>query len=322
MSKVATDFEKIINAGRERKRNEELADKIFKRKDTKVNATKAGTGPSLASRVGVKKRKSSAARFSSGDVNGEWTHDLHNTRSTPNLRAQTQSQSRAQQAKQNSLASRIHSPGTKLPPRGPSAGVGNSRANNNRAAKFANAFARSANAPAAAAQLNVIQPPTAPKGMIIRGLAGPYVVMAQNFAPGTTAADIESAMTPIGGLIESCQIIKAHPLVIAEIIFESRGGAEKVIEMFNNQTADGRILSVYLKPGGAYKAPTEPRAQRDNRPSNSGVVIDGRMGFDDPMETSEGNSGLYSDNLVANNRATAENRRGRGFNNNSRRNSR
>lgn len=72
--------------------------------------------------------------------------------------------------------------------------------------------------------------------MTIRGLAGPFTVMASNFAPGTTAADIESAMTPFGGEIESCDVIKTHPLILAQIVFASREGAERVIETFNNKT--------------------------------------------------------------------------------------
>lgn len=67
-------------------------------------------------------------------------------------------------------------------------------------------------------------------------MAGPFVVMAQNFAPGTTAADIESAMTPIGGLVMSCRLLKTSPIVIAEIVFESKEGADAVIARFNNQT--------------------------------------------------------------------------------------
>lgn len=78
MTKVATDFEKIINEGkakapapspcrplpstytilgRERKKNEALADKIFSknRRQSAPSKLKAPTGPSLASRVGVKK---------------------------------------------------------------------------------------------------------------------------------------------------------------------------------------------------------------------------------------------------------------------------
>ena len=55
--KHATEFEKIINDGRERKRNEELAARIF----TKDNQRRASApiknvpSGSLASRVGVKK---------------------------------------------------------------------------------------------------------------------------------------------------------------------------------------------------------------------------------------------------------------------------
>jgi len=64
--------------------------------------------------------------------------------------------------------------------------------------------------------------------------------MAQNFAPGTTAADIESAMTPIGGIISTCRILKTHPIIIAEIVFESKEGAENVIATFNNQTVSPR----------------------------------------------------------------------------------
>ena len=40
----------------------------------------------------------------------------------------------------------------------------------------------------------------------IRGLAGPYTVVGSNFAPGTTAADIEAAMLPIGGQMQNCQV--------------------------------------------------------------------------------------------------------------------
>jgi hypothetical protein len=83
------------------------------------------------------------------------------------------------------------------------------------------------------------------KGITIRGLAGPFVVMAQNFAPGTTAADIESAVTPVGGIVTSCRVVKQHPLVIAEIVFESKEGADNVIATFNNQTVcHSRFLTI------------------------------------------------------------------------------
>lgn len=69
----------------------------------------------------------------------------------------------------------------------------------------------------------------------IRGAAGPYVVVASNFAPGTTAADIESAMIPRVGDVQSCRIITASPTVIAEIVFSEKHSAENVIQTFNNQ---------------------------------------------------------------------------------------
>lgn len=59
--------------------------------------------------------------------------------------------------------------------------------------------------------------------------------MAKNFARGTTAADIESAMTPVGGVAISCRIIAEMPSVIAEIVFETKEGADNVVDTFNNQ---------------------------------------------------------------------------------------
>ena len=69
----------------------------------------------------------------------------------------------------------------------------------------------------------------------IRGAAGPYVVIASNFAPGTTAADIESAMVPNSGDIQSCRIVTASPTVMAEMVFSEKTIAEGVIDTFNNK---------------------------------------------------------------------------------------
>ncbi|CRK25427.1 hypothetical protein BN1708_003982 [Verticillium longisporum] len=173
--------------------------------------------------------------------------------------------------------------------------------------------------------MNLLQQKPSPAskgpGLSIRGLAGPYAVMAQNFAPGTTAADIESAMTPVGGEMISCTVIKTQPIIIVEMVFSSKEGGEAVISTFNDQTADGRLIKVYPKPGGykdpatqrsavaPHNAPSGPRAQR----SNAGNIVDGSHGFQDeakddeqPYYYSTERSGLYSDKLVGNNR------RGRG----------
>lgn len=65
--------------------------------------------------------------------------------------------------------------------------------------------------------------------------SGPYVVVAQNFAPGTTAEDIQSVMQSVGGDITSCKLVASNPTVIAEMVFVERSGAEKVIDTFNGK---------------------------------------------------------------------------------------
>ena len=77
--------------------------------------------------------------------------------------------------------------------------------------------------------------------MNIRGMAsnGPFAVIASNFAPGTTARDVESAMAPIGQDILGCVLLADVPTVIAELVFAKREGAENVIATFNNQRVRG-----------------------------------------------------------------------------------
>ena len=78
--------------------------------------------------------------------------------------------------------------------------------------------------------------------MSIKGAAsGPYIVIAQNFAPGTTSADIESVRVSLGGSMHSCRLVASNPTVIAEMNFVERGGAEKVIETFN-----GKKVSTFI----------------------------------------------------------------------------
>lgn len=73
-------------------------------------------------------------------------------------------------------------------------------------------------------------------GLSFKGAAGgPYVVLAQNFAPGTTAADIESVMQSVGGQLTYCRLAASTPTVIAEMGFVEKSGAEAVIETFNNK---------------------------------------------------------------------------------------
>ena len=70
----------------------------------------------------------------------------------------------------------------------------------------------------------------------IRGRAsGPAVVIGSNFAPGTTAEDIQSAFEPVGGTMLSCRVISTYPTVVAEMTFVEPHGAEAVVASFNNQ---------------------------------------------------------------------------------------
>lgn len=91
-------------------------------------------------------------------------------------------------------------------------------------------------APSANNQFNIVGGSKPSTGFSIRGLAGPCVVIAENFAPGTSAEDIEQAMTPYGGPILKCKLLPSNSTVIAEIVFDTRDGADRVIEQFHNQS--------------------------------------------------------------------------------------
>ncbi|KAK4465741.1 hypothetical protein QBC42DRAFT_260854 [Cladorrhinum samala] len=310
--KVASDFEKIINEARGRKKNEALAARIFnkdRRSSTPASSsnTKLSGAGSLASRAGVKK---SRLRQSTGNINGEWTHDLH----SPSQNSQPPKGPKALAL--GSLAARITDPSSPIP-------TGPRSTKKNRAAQVAQALIRTElqqqpkplhrhqqqqhraphNAPTGPSSSNAFKAAVS-SGIQIRGLAGPYIVMAQNFAPGTTAADIESAMTRVGGIITSCRVVKHHPLVIAEIVFESREGADEVVKAFDGQTADGRILSVYHKPGNTPTNLVPPAPAAPSNPSSSrgaSEVVDGSYGFDEPMMDIGSNSNNSNNNNNNNN---------------------
>lgn len=147
--------------------------------------------------------KPARAKPAAGNVDAEWTHDLHSLNNP----------------------SAASAPQVPRGPRGP-------RARNERIQAALNG---SVSSPSVNSQFNIVGVAKPTSGFSIRGLAGPYTVMAKNLALGTTAADIESAMTPVGGVVLSCRIIAERPKVIAELIFETKEGADNVVETFNNQ---------------------------------------------------------------------------------------
>jgi len=232
---------------RQRRKNEALAQKILGkgRRSSAPGAgsanRKPGAGPSLASRIGngngiakvhtvtlssetitnVMQRSVStstrpigknprlpSSRPVGGNVDAEWTHDLH----SHNNPAASLPRNASRKSFRPDQANRLHS-----------------------------AIHGSASSPALNRQFNVVTPSR--PGLSIRGIAGPYIVMAKNFAQGTTAADIESAMTPVGGVALNCRLIAEMPNVIAEITFETKEGADNVVDTFNNQSVGSNPTS-------------------------------------------------------------------------------
>lgn len=147
-----------------------------------------------------------------GDVNADWTHDLHN----------------------------LNSPDSAVP-RGPRAARPQ---RGNRQQQLHHALNGSASSPALNSQFNIIG--SSKPGISIRGVAGPYIVVAKNLAPGTTVADIESAILPIGGKVMECILIAERPKVIAEIEFETKEGADNVVDTLNNQNVRLPIEKLFI----------------------------------------------------------------------------
>lgn len=110
-------------------------------------------------------------------------------------------------------------------------------------------------------------------GFSIRGQASAewVTVVAQNFADGTTAEDIELALQSLVVDEEvKCRITSSKPTVIAEMQFMDRNNADKVVSTFNNQKADGRQLYVYIKdktnaPARSSKTQAGSQDNRGNR---------------------------------------------------------
>ncbi|RDA93341.1 hypothetical protein CP533_0329 [Ophiocordyceps camponoti-saundersi (nom. inval.)] len=282
MAGAASDFQKFISDARERKRNEALADKIFSRnrRQSAPSRPPQTPGRSMASRVGVNKRASSGSwRQPKADVNLEWTHDLHDAVNHQRQHASSPLSANRRKGtaqRQSQLASAIDK-------------MDIDQVNIHRG----NASSRA----------------SGDKNISIRGLAGPSSVIAQNFAPGTTAADIESAMTPIGGEMVSCSIVKNTPVLTAEMTFSSREGAERVIETFHDKTADGRVLRVYFKTGSHHQTPEParthqppPRGYRDHVDNDRSFSRDLIVNNDDDEDYAYSRSysrPLYSDKIAA-----------------------
>ncbi|KIV99805.1 uncharacterized protein PV09_08609 [Verruconis gallopava] len=220
----AVEFNRIIQADREKKRKQELADKIFSRRSSAPSAGALGAhkglagASTLASRI-TKPGQTARTTKSGGNPLSrvQQTVALKRSASTPQLA--TGSVIRRNQA----LDVLVN-------------GGRSSRANE------------------VDAQANIHSVRVSPgAGFNIKGSAvqmnppREYAVVAQNFAPGTTAEDIRAVFVPdptAAGLI-SCQLLVSHPTVIAELVFDNQDAAEEVVKKYNGRTADNRVLYVY-----------------------------------------------------------------------------
>ncbi|KAF1821005.1 uncharacterized protein K489DRAFT_402820 [Dissoconium aciculare CBS 342.82] len=161
----------------------------------------------------------------------------------------------------------------------------------------------------------------------IRGAAstGPHVVIAQNFAPGTTAADIESVMQDVGGDMTECRLIASNPTVIAEMHFVDKSAADNVVRTFNNKKvrlgaqnyiavrlipsqADGRVLHVYWKSQTAGPARANQRSRRSmpHAPEPERAFAAEEMELDDNVAAREENNRVREERRPAPARGPAE----------------
>ncbi|KAG9784198.1 hypothetical protein KCU88_g2831, partial [Aureobasidium melanogenum] len=183
------------------------------------------------------------------------------------------------------------------------------RGDNTRSARLASAIETSSQ------QANVVVAPTSTsrrtaaqgqQGLSIKGkAAGPFVVEASNFAPGTTAADIESALqddtlddSGVSGMV-SCRIVATSPTVVAEMVFTERYIADRVISTYNNQKADGRVLNLALKRSGRA-AGSQQISLAPSKPANELLpdvltTDDNAMMEDIEMETDAAAAVVYDD---------------------------
>ena len=74
-----------------------------------------------------------------------------------------------------------------------------------------------------------------PSAFSIRGTASPTVVIAEGFAPRTTAGDIAEAMSPhVGDGLRVVELREYTTGGIAEIEVPGRQAAERLVDTFHN----------------------------------------------------------------------------------------
>ncbi|KAJ5725649.1 uncharacterized protein N7483_007006 [Penicillium malachiteum] len=278
-------FDEIIKSDRLKKQNQDLANQILgkDRKGRRVSAPSGGIQKSQSAKPG-----SLASRIT-GPQRSASTTNLRGNKSNP----PTATNSRVK--KLNPVAA---APAQKKDPKN-NRDFKNSRDPKNNRRSNADRILNAVQA--GSPQATVRKPKT---GLSIKGASGPFVVIASNFAPGTTAADIQSALEPLSGPMLSCRVISHNPEVVAELAFEEKWNAENAIANFHNQRADGRMLSMTLKAAGEAPTTHNPyndmraQADRDRRQRQANPDYqNGNFGFD-VRGRKQSSSGLYSDEMM------------------------
>ncbi|KAJ5172535.1 hypothetical protein N7492_005128 [Penicillium capsulatum] len=270
----AVSFDAIIKSDRQKKQNEQLASQILGKNRKGRRASAPGPGAvqkgqaskpgSLASRIGVPKRSAS-------------TSFRTNTKPAPAAPARSQPK-----------------PSHPTKPSKPTKPTNSTQKRRSNAERLLSAL-ESGNSQATVRQSS---------GLSIKGASGPFVVVGSNFAPGTTAADIQSALEPTSGPTLSCRVISHSPTVTAEIAYADKWNAENVIANYDNQRADGRLLTMKLKTTGSDTQLTHSQgsyndqrkqADQERRRRARPSVQDGRYGFGENRSSAPG---LYSDEMM------------------------
>ncbi|KAI5301703.1 hypothetical protein KEM56_001448 [Ascosphaera pollenicola] len=243
----AVSFEDIIKKARERRKHQQFTTEFFQRTRQKKSQPGAGVGGSGGGKAAFNPR-SLENRISS--ASGNKHNRVHKARTAPQV---------------NGNVTSAFVPKGPIP-KGPRHDNKRQAMRNQQRAQMTPASSATAGTFSQPFQAQP-QAPQPQASFSIRGAAsGPCTVLGSNFAPGTTAADIQSAFEPEGGPMLSCVLVNTYPMVVAEMVFAERAGAEAIVAKFNNQKADGRILHIRISPNSIYgtAVPTAPMAMSSN----------------------------------------------------------
>ncbi|KAI9894633.1 MAG: hypothetical protein M1814_001989 [Vezdaea aestivalis] len=223
-------FQDVVKAGRQKKQNEAIANRIFskgRKAGTASAASRRRNGPltrelSLAGRIGPSKRPSLGGSFNiNPSINQSGVYDLHRTNDpqlsrTSGLGGVTKPFKSSRGRARMTALRRSNLPSDDLM----------MLDSNSSSSSAANGFKF----------LGAAEP-----------IKGPVYLTAENFASRTTAQDIERVMKPFGG--DDLRVTSLMDLpggVTVNIKCKDRRDANRVVDTFNGEIADGRKIIVFI----------------------------------------------------------------------------